>query len=135
MSLPPCGIASRALTTRFMTIWSTCPGSALIRPSAAPWTVVSSMSSPIMRRSILSIELLALGDIVHRDDRAELPALRVHDRLAADEQGARRAVARKDHDFGVPHVLALQRPQQRDRLLLQGRPAVHLEQAVMLGPL
>ena len=33
VSLPPSGIASRALTTRFMITCSICPGSALILPS------------------------------------------------------------------------------------------------------
>ena len=43
---PPSGIASRAFTTRFMITCSTCPGSALTRPSAGSRRNSSSISGP-----------------------------------------------------------------------------------------
>ena len=52
-SRPPCGIASRALTARFIRICSSCPASAMTAGRAGASFVTSSMSSPISRRSIL----------------------------------------------------------------------------------
>ena len=55
VSLPPRGMASRALTARFMMTCSIWPGSAFTRPSAESNTVESSTSSPIRRRNIFSM--------------------------------------------------------------------------------
>ena len=56
VSLPPLGMASRALTARFMMTCSRRPGIGLHRIAAtAAGMVTSSMSSPIRRRSIFSI--------------------------------------------------------------------------------
>src|SRR3990172_2025346 len=55
VSFPPPGIASRALTARLTTTCSICPGSAFTLPNDSAENVVSSMSSPISRRSIISM--------------------------------------------------------------------------------
>ena len=47
VSVPPSGMASRALTARFMRTCSIWPGSALTGPAPAPSAVTSSTSSPI----------------------------------------------------------------------------------------
>ena len=49
VSRPPCGIASRALTARFIRICSTWPGRRGTEPSVGSIAVSSSMSSPISR--------------------------------------------------------------------------------------
>jgi len=54
-SAPPCGIASRALTTRFITTCSSWLRSAFVAERAGSRRVVRRMSSPIRRRSIGSI--------------------------------------------------------------------------------
>ena len=54
VSLPPPGIASRALTARLRITCSIWPGSALIVPRLEASAVRSSTSSPINRRSIFS---------------------------------------------------------------------------------
>ena len=54
MILPPVGMASRALTIRFMITCSIWPASPRVEPSAPASRVVSSMSSPISRCSICS---------------------------------------------------------------------------------
>src|SRR5712692_4025011 len=46
LTVPPLGIASRALTTRFMITCSICPGSTRVLPSLAAGTIRSSTSSP-----------------------------------------------------------------------------------------
>ena len=57
MRRPPWGMASRALTARFMTTCSICPRSAFTRPSPGVGVVRSAMSSPIRRpsRSFMSV--------------------------------------------------------------------------------
>ncbi len=52
---PPFGMASRALTARFMMTCSICPGSAFTCASAGSRTVRNFMSSPIRRCNIFSI--------------------------------------------------------------------------------
>ena len=52
---PPPGIASRALTARFKSTCSSCPGSALTAPAVGSSEVTSSTSSPSNRRSMRSI--------------------------------------------------------------------------------
>src|SRR5262249_11802124 len=54
---PPLGMASRALTTRFMSTCSNWPGSALIGQGEGSSVVTSSMSSPISRRSSLLVSV------------------------------------------------------------------------------
>ena len=53
VSLPPEAMASRALTARFMMTCSICPASARTDQRFGPGTMTRSMSSPIMRVSIL----------------------------------------------------------------------------------
>src|SRR5260221_9665942 len=53
-SLPPAGMASRELITRFRITCSICPGSALTRPRLGLIPATSSMSSPMTRRNIRS---------------------------------------------------------------------------------
>src|SRR6266566_2936211 len=55
VSLPPCVIASRALTARLMMICSIWPGSALTTPRSGARNVVSRTSSPIRRLSSFSV--------------------------------------------------------------------------------
>ncbi len=55
VSLPPCGIASRALTTRFMRTCSSADGSAHTGCAPAASTVVTWMCSSSRRRSIFSM--------------------------------------------------------------------------------
>src|SRR5881409_2592462 len=55
LSRPPPGMASRALTARFRSTCSSCPGSALTVPAAGSREVASSTSSPSSRRSIRSM--------------------------------------------------------------------------------
>jgi hypothetical protein len=58
VSRPPVGMASRALTARLVSTCSTCPGSAITRPRSGCRTVVSRMSSPIRRASILAVRAI-----------------------------------------------------------------------------
>jgi len=60
VSLPPCGIASRAFTARLSTICVICVGSASTRPNPADALTTSAMSSPIRRRSIGSIPAIVV---------------------------------------------------------------------------
>ncbi len=57
VSLPPVGIASRALIARFMMTCSICPESARTGQRFLPGIVTRSMSSPIMRLSILKFSV------------------------------------------------------------------------------
>ncbi len=50
VSLPPCGIASRALTARFSTAFSSWFGSAKIRQMPPASTVSIATASPSVRR-------------------------------------------------------------------------------------
>ena len=52
-SVPPDGIASRALTARFMMTCSIWPGSALMRRTRSPRAGIKVMSSPITRPSMV----------------------------------------------------------------------------------
>ena len=54
---PPWGIASRALTTRFISTCSICPGSALIFPISGLSSVTNSMLSGISLPSIFPISV------------------------------------------------------------------------------
>ena len=65
VSLPPEGMASRALTARFMMTCSICPASARTGQRLGLGTMTRSMSSPIMRVSILHV---FGGDVVEIDD-------------------------------------------------------------------
>ncbi len=53
VSLPPEGMASRAFTARFMMTCSICPASARTDQRLFPGVMTRSISSPIMRVSIL----------------------------------------------------------------------------------
>src|SRR5579883_1012955 len=52
VSLPPLGMASRALAARFMTSCSTCTGSSFTLPRSGSIWMASSTSSPTTRASI-----------------------------------------------------------------------------------
>ena len=88
----------------------------------------------LLRLPKLLLELLALRDVVHGDHRAEVPAVPVQDRLTARDDRARQAVRGNDGQLGVADLLALQRPEERNRLFLQGSLPVRVEQAVVFGP-
>ena len=52
VSLPPAGIASRALTARLSSAWSSSVGSTDTKHACSAGSVTSSTSAPISRRSI-----------------------------------------------------------------------------------
>src|SRR5580658_6522237 len=54
--LPPCGMASRAFTARFISTCSTCPGSAFTGTSDGCRLAINSISSPITRDSFIQIQ-------------------------------------------------------------------------------
>ncbi len=73
VSMPPVGIASRALTTRFMMTCSICPGSTFTFAEASRRARVrSSMSSPMRRRT--SCSMLRAARRSGRDLAARAPA-------------------------------------------------------------
>jgi hypothetical protein len=51
VSVPPCSIASREMSDRFMMTCPTCPASARTSPSGLSEAVISSISSPMTRRT------------------------------------------------------------------------------------
>jgi hypothetical protein len=75
-----------------------------------------------------------LADVVHHDDRAQLPPAGVEDRLAVRRNGPRRAPLRRDHQLGVADGLPVERPEERDVLLRHARLAVGQVEVVLLGP-
>ena len=85
VSRPPCGMASRALTVRFISTCSICPGSAETRPVSA--------SEPELELDVLSDE-----PAEHRrqvaDQRVDVEHLRLEDLLAAEGQELARQAGR-----------------------------------------
>src|SRR5438874_1165451 len=64
VSLPPCGIASRALTARLTMTCSSWPGSAVTCPRVGSSTVASSTSSPFSRQQVLQPKVVDLNALV-----------------------------------------------------------------------
>src|SRR5437879_4518637 len=85
VSLPPVGIASRALTARLTITCSSFPGPALTCPRPGAGTDWSSTPSPTRRRSILHPTFRGphdYGAMADRDGRRVLPAPQGHAREA-----------------------------------------------------
>ena len=74
MSVPPCGIASRALTARFITTCSICPRSALTEIGPVCSFITTVTSSRVSRSSIVCISATTTIQIEQRRLDDLLPA-------------------------------------------------------------